>query len=76
MRVPFGPLYASELARAYGYDTAFYESQLDRMLMYLARYGHQDASSMERNVATRTLVSWTRELGGYIEQENQNQKGR
>jgi|HubBroStandDraft_5_1064220.scaffolds.fasta_scaffold204917_2 hypothetical protein len=61
-------MFASELAKAYNYDTALYVERLDRMLMYLGRYAKQDAVALERT-PTATVRSWVRRTEEILEEE-------
>lgn len=46
-----------------------YERQIDRMLMYLGRYGYQNAESLETNVPSVTIKSWVDRIGEFLEEE-------
>lgn len=71
--MPFGALYALELSKRYGDDLTQYEKGLDRMLMFLGRYGHQSAVELE-NTPTVTLVGWVEQLKAILEDEERKTK--
>lgn len=45
-----------------------YERRIDRLLIYLGRYGRQDAVAMQ-NVPTATLLSWADRVHEFLEEE-------
>ena len=58
----------AEFARLWP-DLTEYERQIDRMLMYLARYGYQNAFHIESNVPSATVRSWVDRIGEFLEEE-------
>jgi hypothetical protein len=69
VRVPFGPAYAHALAKRYG-SPEEYERQLDRMLMFLAKYAHQNAIELERE-PTIKLMSWVDRISDMHREEQE-----
>lgn len=68
-------MYAIEFAKIQRSPEEF-DRSIDRMLMYLGRYGYQDASSMMHE-PTVTLRSWADRIGEFLaEEKRQAEEGR
>lgn len=50
-------------------SVAEYVRNIDRLLIYLGRYGKQDATQMQYE-PTVTLLSWADRLHEFLEEEN------
>jgi hypothetical protein len=66
-------VFASELAKQYG-SPEEYIDRIDRMLTYLARYGHQSMVELQTTVATVDLMAWVRHMGIILDEEAENAK--
>lgn len=64
-------MYALELSRRYGGDLNLYLEGIDRLLMFLGRYGRQDATALEE-VPTVRLLGWADQLHKMIEEETRS----
>lgn len=49
-----------------------YIDEIDRLLMYVGRYGRQDAVAMQERIPMRTLVSWGKRTAEMLANENKN----
>lgn len=72
--MPFGAIYANEVAKLYG-SPEEYIDRIDRMLAYLARYGHQDMTNLQTQIATTDLMAWVKHTEQLLVEENKNAKG-
>lgn len=72
--MPFGPIYANEIAKLYG-SPEEYIDRIDRMLAYMARYGHQDMTTLQTQIATIDLMAWVKHTEQLLVEENKNAKG-
>ena len=50
---------------------ALFERDIDRMLMYLGRYGYQDAATL-LHVPSVVLRSWVARIAEFLEEERQS----
>lgn len=65
--MPFGVLYARRLAKIYE-TPADYVRNIDRMLVYLSRYGRQPATEAQHE-PTVTLLSWADRVHEFLDEE-------
>lgn len=66
--VPFGVIYARKMGRLYRTGAA-YAINIDRLLMYLARYGRQPATEAQHQ-PTVTLLSWADRVHEFLQEES------
>lgn len=71
--MPLGLLWVLEFAKVTP-DTAEFERRIDRLLMYLAKYAHQDAIRM-LDVPTAWLQSWARRIEEIMDEERHQLEG-
>lgn len=65
--MPFGVLFAHRLAKMYG-SPAEYVRNIDRLLIYLSRYGRQPATEAQYE-PTVTLLSWADRVHEFLDEE-------
>lgn len=61
--------YAWEFAKAYP-TAASFEKNIDRLMAYLGRYGHQDLTRLKHE-PTVQLRQWAKEIDELIDEERQ-----
>lgn len=47
---------------------------MDRVLAFMARYGHQDIIRLESDVPAVQVFAWAREIGWFVERENESNR--
>lgn len=56
-------------------STDEFVTRIDSMLAYLARYGHQDMRTLEREVPRVTLIAWMAGVSDLVQEENDSMEG-
>lgn len=67
--MPLGLLWVLEFAKVTP-DTVELERRIDRLLMYLAKYAHQDATRL-LELPTVWLQSWAKRIEEFMEEERE-----
>lgn len=69
MRVPFGAAFAMKLGQLYP-STTDYINEIDRLLVFMGRYGRQSIVEIQSSITTKELARWCKLTGEFLDKEN------